>query len=228
MFWDWLRTWGLANPFVWWVGFIVLWVAAFPFVRAFRIWRETRRFMAAQGRQLENPQNAEARYLLASIYAQGRRWSRAAVLVDDAVRVARESDLYDRKPSYRMLCLQGRVRLARRDEAGAAEAYREALGAASDRGHAEARFGLGRALAGSGDAAGALEQYREASDAMGSTLEFYFRCAQASAMLGDAAGVAGARDAFRRMAASLPPFAGKGRLRWRLAFLFFGVTRHWI
>ncbi len=225
---DWFRVYWLTNPFLWWISFIVLWVVAQPFLRILRLWLAHRRFMAQQGRALENPQNAEVRFLLAQVYADGRRWRRAEEQVRDALRVAKESPLYDGLVPYRFQCLLGRIRLARGDARGAVELFREALTLKADRGYAEAHYGLGRALHRSGDPRAALEQYRAVEDELASNFEFYFRRAQAAADAGDAAELARAREGFRTAARLLPAFAGRRRLRWRLAFLLFPLTRYFI
>lgn len=107
------------------------------------------------------------------------------------------------------------------------DAYRKALQAKSDLGHGEARFGLGKAYYRKGQYVEALETCREALRENESSLETYFRRAQAAARLGKRAEVAEVHAGFRRVAATLPRFARQGRFRWRLAFLFFPLTR-WV
>src|SRR5262249_6050611 len=114
----------------------------------------------------------------------------------------------------------------RDDEAIAA--YQRALGAKSDLGHAEAKLGLGKALHRKGDLAKAFETLNQAIEDNSSNLEGYFRLAQAATDLGRPDHADKIRKEFRRVAAELPAFAGRHRLRWRVAFLFFPLTRYFV
>ncbi len=224
--WAWFRYGCLTNVFFWWIAVVAAVAAGYPFVRLFRTWQAKQRFIRGQGAQLQNPLNAEARFQLAHIYAEGRRWGRALEHARDAVRVAGENPLYEGRAPYRFLLLLGEAlcRTGRCDEAR--EAYGRALEAKSDLGHADARFGLGKALYRRGDTAKALDCYREVLRENESNLEAYFRLAQAAARLGRAEEAASAGAELRRVASSLPRFAARNRFRWRLAFLLFPVARH--
>lgn len=224
-FWDWFRYGCLTNIFFWWIVLIALVTVGYPFVRLFRTWQARRRFIRGQGAQLRNPQNAEARFQLADIFARGGRWRRALEYAREAVRVAGENPLYEGQVPYHFLLLLGEAlcRTRRYDEAR--DTYERALRAKSDLGHTEARFGLGRALYRRGETARALDCYRQVVRENESNLEAYFRLAQAAARLGKGEEAASARAEFRRVASSLPRFAGRNRLRWRLAFWLFPLAR---
>jgi tetratricopeptide (TPR) repeat protein len=140
--------------------------------------------------------------------------------------VAKENPLYDGQVPYHYLLLLGQALYHRGLCDEAADAFQRALQAKAERGHADARFGLGLALYRKGDTAKAIDAYRGALEENQSNLEVYFRLAQAAARLGRDAAVESSRAEFRRVAAMLPRFAGKHRLRWRLAFLLFPITRH--
>lgn len=216
----------LYNWFFWWIAIVVLFVVAQPFAARFRLWKARRRFIEAEGAKLLNPQNADARFQLAQIYAQGSSWRRALRHIEDAVRVAGENPLYEGKIPYPFLVLQGDCLLRRGRPAEAVDVFRRALEAKSDTGHGDARFGLGRSLLKMGEAGKAIDVLRESIRDHGSNLEAYFRLAQAGALLGRAEEVEAARRGFREVASLLPRFARRKRLRWRLAFLFFPITRH--
>ncbi len=216
----------LHNWFFWWIAIVVLFVVAQPFAARFRLWQARRRFIEAEGAKLGNPQNADARFQLAQIYAQGGAWRRARRHVEDAVRVAGENPLYEGRIPYHFLRLLGECLRRAGRWAEAVDVFRRALEAKSDTGHGEARFGLGLALLKGGEAAKAVDVLRESIRDHGSNLEAYFRLAQAGAMLGRAEEVESARREFREVASSLPRFARRKRLRWRLAFLLFPITRH--
>ncbi len=226
-FWDWFRHSCLFNLFFWWIALIVLVVACTPLVRRFRTWQARRRFIDQQGARLQNPQNAEARFQLANIYAEGKAWRRTLRYAEEAVRTARENPLYEGRVPYHFLRLHGDAltHCGRHEEAVAA--YGLALSAKSDLGHTEARFGLGKALYRQGKTAEALEQFRAVLKDHESNLEAYFRLAQAAVALGRAEEADSVRAEFWRVAAALPRFARQKRLRWRLAFLLFPLTR-WI
>lgn len=222
--WDTFRFYVLGNWFVLWILVVVLVLALSPVVHRFRLWQAKNRFIESQGAKLQNPQNADARFQLANIYAEGRSWRRALEYAEDAVKVAGENPLYEGKIPYHFLRLHGDAlyRRGRLDEAAAA--YRRALDARSELGHGDALFGLGRALLRQGAVKEAVDVLGRALRENGSNLEGYFRLAQAKALLGE--DVADVRREFRSVAATLPRFARQGRLRWRLAFLLFPLTRH--
>jgi tetratricopeptide (TPR) repeat protein len=224
--WDWFRYTLLHNWFFWWIAIVVLWAVAQPFVARVRLWLAKRRFIEVEGAKLLNPQNADARFQLANIYAEGRSWRRALEYASEAVRVATENPLYEGKIPYHFHRLLGDC-LYRRGRLGeAVDAFRLALAAASQLGHGDARFGLGRTLLAKGEPAAAIDVLRESVRDNGSNLEAYFRWAQAAALLGNAEELEAARREFCAVARSLPRFARQKRLRWRLAFLFFPITRH--
>lgn len=225
-FWDWLRFYALYNFYFWWIALAALSAAAYPILRRLRLWQSKRRFMESQSARLENPQNADVRFQLANVYAEGGSWKRAESHAREAVRVAKENPLYEGKVPYHFLLLHGQA-LERRGRFGeAADAFREALLAKAERGHGDARFGLGKALLRAGEPGKALDVLRQAIGENQSNLEAYFRLSQAAAMLGREAEATSARAEFRRVARSLPRFAGRRRFRWRLAFFFFPLTRH--
>lgn len=219
----------LGSPLVWIAVFVFFVVAVLPRLdRLGRMVRAKRRFIRDQGAQLNNPQNADARYQLGNIYAEGGRWRLALEYAEAAVRIARESPLFEEGVPYHFLLLLGDAlfRHGRTDEA--AKTYEEALWSKSQMGHAEAYFGLGRAQVRLGDLDRALQSLKTSIEENASNLEGYFRLAQAAAKAGKAEETARAAAEFRRVAASLPRFARRRkRMRWRLAFLFFPITR-WI
>jgi tetratricopeptide (TPR) repeat protein len=224
--WDWFRYTLLSNWFVWWIALVVGWVLLQPVMGRVRLWQAKRRFIESEGAKLQNPQNADARFQLANLYAEGRAWRRALEHAADAVRVAGENPLYEGKIPYHFLRLWGEC-LYRRGRFGeAVDVLRRALEARSELGHGEARFGLGRALLKKGEPGAAIDVLKEAVRDHGSNLEAYFRWAQAGALLGRAEEVEAARREFRAVAASLPRFVRQRRLRWRLAFLLFPIVRH--
>src|ERR1043166_1950189 len=225
-FWDWFRFYALGNIYLWWVAFVVISAVSYPFIRRFRLWQSKRRFLQAQSARLENPQNADVRFQLANLYAEGGSWRRAEDHARDAVRVANENPLYEGQVPYHYLLLLGQAQVHRGFFDEATETFQRALEAKAEPGHADARFGLGLALYRKGDVGAAIDAYRRALEENQSNLEIYFRVAQAAAKLGRDAEAAGAREEFRRVAASLPRFAGRHRLRWRVAFFLFPITRH--
>ncbi len=216
----------LHNWFFWWIAIVVLFVVAQPFAARFRHWQARRRFIETEGAKLKNPQNADARFQLAALYAGGKSWRRALEHASDAVRVAGENPLFEGKIPYPFLLLQGECLQRRGRLAEAVDVFRRAMEAKAATGHGEARFGLGRILLRQGEAAEAVDLLRGAVHDNGSNLEAHFRLAQACALLGREGDVEAARREFREVASSLPRFARRKRLRWRLAFLFFPVTRH--
>jgi tetratricopeptide (TPR) repeat protein len=223
--WDLVRVFVFQYWFVAWIAFVLLALAASPLVHALRLWRARRRFIESQGARLLNPQNADARFQLANLYADGRAWRRALAYAQEAVRVARDNPLFEGRVPYHFLRLLGDALYHRGRLAEAVDAYRGALDAPSDLGHADALFGLGRALLRQGKREEAVDVLRRAIRENGSKLEAYFRWAQAAAALGRPAEVEEARREFRAVAAALPRFARQGRLRWRAAFWLFPLTR---
>lgn len=225
-FWDWFSAYGLGNILFWWVAFVAISVLSYPLVRGFRLRQSRGRFMESQSARLANPQNADVRFQLAHLHAEGGSWRRAEEHARDAVRVARENPLFEGQVPYHYLLLFGQALYHRARYGEAVEAFERALEAKAERGHGDARFGLGKALFRKGEAAKAVDAYRQALDENQSVLEVYFRLAQAAAVLGKEEEVEGVRAEFRRVAATLPRFAGRQRFRWRMAFYFFPLTRH--
>lgn len=185
------------------------------------------RYVREHEAQLANPQDAEARYQLAALYAEGRRLGRAEFYITEAVRLAAGSPLYDGVP-YRFLRLYGDIlrRRGRHDEA--IRAYTTALDRASEMGYEEAHVGLGRSLLKLGRPQEALDGFRRAQEANGSRLETYFRVAQACAALGDDDGVREAEDEFKRTLEELPRDSRQSPTKWRLAFAAFPMARRLI
>src|SRR5438128_1084338 len=89
------------------------------------------------------------------------------------------------------------------------QSKRRFMAAQSERGHAAAHFGLGKCLYREGRQEQAIEAYRGTLGENQSMLEVYFRLAQAAAMLDMDGEVDAARSEFRRVAATLPRFAGR-------------------
>ena len=216
----------LFNIFFWWIVFVAVVAAGVPVVRRFRLWQAKRRFIESQGAKLQNPQNADARFQLATIHAEGRSWRRAAEYAADAVRVAGENPLYEGRVPYHFLRLLGETLYRRGRHGEAIDAFQRALEAKSELGHGDAIFGLGLAHLRRKEFALALSRLKEAVRENGSNLEGYFRWAQAASALGQPDEAAEARRQFREVARSLPRFAKQRRFRWRLAFFLFPLTRH--
>lgn len=223
--WTWVLYFLLGSWYGWAILAAVFTAAGAPFVRAVRLWQAKSRFIRGQGAKLENPQNADARFQLANIYAEGGSWRKALAYARSAVQVAAENPLYEGQVPYHLLRLLGDccVRRGRTDEA--VEAYRRALAAKSDLGYGEARFGLGLALYRKGEAAQAFDVLNQSIEDNGSNLEGYFRLAQAATDLGRLKEAEMVKREFWRVSRQLPGFAGKRRLRWRVAFLLFPVAR---
>lgn len=215
----------LGNLFVWWVLFIAVTTACYPLLRRFRMWQARRRFIEREGIKLQNPQNAEVRFQLACLFAQGRSWRRAEAYAAEAVKTALENPLYEGQAPFHFLKLHGEALYHRGRYEEAVETWRRALQAKSDTGYAEVRLGLGKALYRRGKAEKALEFLRQAVRENGSNLEGYFRLAQAAAGAGRAEEAAEAKREFRKVAAVLPRFARQRRFRWRMAFLLFPLAR---
>lgn len=224
MEWPWL-LYLLGNWYFWPLYIAVLYWVASPFVRRVRTWQQKTRFIRSQGAKLENPQNADARFQLANIYAEGGSWRKALEYAEDAVKVAGENPLYEGQVPYHMSRLLGDAYYHRGRYDEAVAAYGRALTAKSDLGYGDARFGLGRALYRKGDLEQAFDTLNRSIEDNGSNLEGYFRLAQAASALGRFKEAEQVKREFGRVAALLPGFAGKRRLRWRLAFLLFPVTK---
>jgi tetratricopeptide (TPR) repeat protein len=224
-FWDWIRHVAVYNLFFWWIAILVVVSVSYPLVRRVRLWQARRRFIESQGAKLQNPQNADARFQLANLYAEGGSWARAVHYAGEAVRIAAENPLFEGEVPYHFLRLHGDAlrKRGRLDEARAA--YERALESKSDTGHGDALFGLGVVRLKKGEPEPAFDLLKRAVHENGSRLEGYFRLAQAAERLGRGSEVEAAFREFSATASSLPRFARKGRLRWRLAFWFWPVTR---
>lgn len=216
----------LFNLPVLWLVVIVVLVCSGPLVNRFRTWQAKNRFIRTEGAKLENPQNAEACFQLASIYAQGGRWKRAERHIREAIRRAESNPVYEGKVPFHFVKLLGDALEGRGRHAEAVAAYESALRLPSPLGYADVWLGLARARWRLGEAEKALELARRVLEDKESYLEVYFRIAQAAAALGRDAEVREARERFRRVAAMLPRFAAKRRFRWRMAFAFFFLTRY--
>jgi tetratricopeptide (TPR) repeat protein len=223
--WSWLLYFVLGNWYTWPILAAIVYGIASPFLRSFRLWQAKRRFIRSQGVKLENPQNADARFQLANIYAEGGSWKKALEYAQAAVKVADENPLYEGKPPYHMLRLLGDALYRRKRYDEAVDAYGRALRSKSDLGHGDARFGLGRTLFRRGELEKAFDTLNQAIEDNGSNLEGYFRLAQAATGLGRLREAEQVKREFWRVAATLPAFAGKSRMRWRIAFVFFPITR---
>jgi tetratricopeptide (TPR) repeat protein len=226
-FWAWFRHSCLTSLFFWWIAFIALCTLSYPFIARFRAWQARRRFIRSHHAQLENPQNADARFQLAELYAKGRNWRKTEDYAAEAVRVAKENPLYEGKVPYHFWLLLGKARAARKRHAEAIDAFRQALEVRADLGHGEARFLMAKSCYRRGEFAKAYDAYVRAFEDNASNLELYFRFAQAAARIGKGREAEEARAQFRRVAATLPAFAGRRRFRWRLAFWLFPIAR-WI
>jgi len=225
--WTWL-LYLLSNWYFW--PFIggVLYAVAWPFIKTVRLWQIKRRFIRSQGAKLQNPQNADARFQLANIYAEGGSWTKARQYAQLAVKVAEENPLYEGQVPYHFLRLLGETSLRKGDVDAAVQAFERALTAKSDLGHGEALFGLGKALHRKGELTKAFDTLNKAIEDNSSNLEGYFRLAQVAMDLRRPSHADLVKKEFWRVAAMLPAFAGRHRLRWRLAFAFFPISRYFV
>jgi tetratricopeptide (TPR) repeat protein len=225
--WTWL-LYLLSNWYFW--PFIggVFYAVSWPFIRTVRLWQIKRRFIRSQGAKLQNPQNADARFQLANIYAEGGRWTRARQYAELAVKVAEDNPLYEGQVPYHFLRLLGEACLRKGDAEAAVAAFSRALAVKSDLGHGEARFGLGKALYRKGELEKSFEVLNQSTEENSSNLEAYFRLAQVATDLGRPKHADLAKKEFWRVAANLPAFAGRHRFRWRVAFILFPLTRYFV
>jgi tetratricopeptide (TPR) repeat protein len=222
--WTWL-LYLLSNWYFWPFLGGIIYALAWPFIKAVRLWQIKRRFIRSQGVKLQNPQNADARFQLANIYAEGGSWTRALQYAQAAVKVAEENPLYEGQVPYHFLRLLGEASLRKGDPDAAVKAFERALSVKSDLGYSEARFGLGKALRRRGELEKAFTTLNQATEDNSSNLEGYFRLAQVATELGRPSHTDLVKKEFWRVAAMLPAFAGRHRLRWRLAFALFPITR---
>jgi tetratricopeptide (TPR) repeat protein len=220
MLWDFL----FGSILGWWILFLLA-AAAFQGGRSLiRTWTRHRRVVAANLARMSDPNSAESRYTLAKLYSEGRHWKRALALIDEAVEIASRDSRYNHVP-HRFLRLKGDCRYGSGAWAEAAAAYRKSLEVPSDGGYAEALLGVARSEYRAGRLGEAVAFGRHAVAENESLLEAYFRWAQAAAAGKVEAERSKAAAEFRRVAASLPPFARQRRLWWRLAFLVFPIAR---
>lgn len=220
MLWDFL----FGSIFGWWILFLVA-AASIGALRAvFRAWNRHRRAMAANLARLSDAQNAESRYALAVVYAEGRRWKKSLALIEEAIAIASSDSRYNHVP-HRFLRLKADSLYGRGEWTAAVAAYRKALDVPSDTGYADALLGVARSEYRSGRWKEAVAFSRHAVREQESRLEAYFRWAQSASAGGDGAEADKASAEFRRVAAMLPPFARQKRLWWRLAFLLFPIAR---
>jgi len=221
----WLLYFILGSWYLWPFLIAIVYGLASPFVRVLRLWQAKGRFIRSQGAKLLNPQNADARFQLANIYAVGKSWRRALEYAAEAVKVAEENPLYEGQIPYHFLLLLGDAQRRRGLDAEAAASYERALTSKSDLGHGEARFGLGLSLQRLGQLERAFEVLNRAIEDNGSNLEAYFRLAQVASDLGRHREREVVAREFWKVVASLPRFAGKQRMRWRIAMFLFPLTR---
>lgn len=220
MIWDFL----FGSIFGWWILFLIA-ASLFAVIRAgLRRWDRHRRAMAASLARLSDPHSAEARYTLALIHSEGRRWKPALALLEEAIEIAGSDSRYNHVP-HRFLRLKADCLYGRREWAPAAAAYRKALDVPSDAGYEAALLGVARSELRAGRWRQAVEFSRHTIRENESRLEAYFRWAQAASAGNNAKEAAHAAAEFRRVAALLPPFARQRRLWWRFAFFAFPIAR---
>lgn len=225
---DLLRTlvWLLfGSIFGWWILFIIGAVIVGALRHRVRAWVRSRRYMGAQASKLANPQNADVRMGLAEIYLQGRRWKKAERYAREAIATAKDNPLYDGRIPYAFHTSLATALYGRRRYAEAEASFRDALASPSQTGYHEALLGLAKSLYRLKRCEEALDFARHAANENTSSLETYFRWAQAAAALGRGDEVGEARRRFHETARALPPFSRERRLRFRLAFAFFGLAR---
>lgn len=223
--WSWFFGWNLVP--LGWVAFVILLVIAQPVLLRYRAWNAKRRFIRSEGAKLDNPEHADARFRLASIYAENRQWRKASRYARDAIESARRNPLYEGQVPYHFLRLLGDALYHARRYREAADAYEKSLRSPSQLGYAESRLGLGKTLYRLGRPEKALEQYRVCREDQLSNLEVHFRIAQASWKLGRTEEARAARSELRRVAETLPSFARKRWRSWRLANVLFPVAK-WV
>lgn len=174
-------------------------------------------FRRAREQDLANPQNAEARHLLARIYADHGRAAKARGLLDEALRIAAESPLYDETP-YRFRLLDAQLLERAKFLREAAAAYEAALKLKSDTGYDAAELGLARVAALRKDWLAAREWAKRAITSTSAALEAYFRWAQAARALGEREEAREARRGFDEAVRLMPRWVRQRRFYWRLRF----------
>ena len=208
----------------WWILFLIA-AAAFGGLRvAWRAWFRRRRGMAANMARLSDSRNAEARYTLAVVHAESKRWKSSKALIEEAIAITSSDSRYNHVP-HRFLRLRADCLYRLREWKAAVDAYHQALAVPSETGYADALLGVARSQLRAGRWKEAVAFSRHAIVEHESRLEAYYRWAQAASAGGDDAETARAKSEFRRVAALLPPFARQKRMWWRFAFMTFPISR---
>ena len=225
MFWSALVSFLLFSPFGWWILFMLAMVVLSPIGYRVRGWLRERRFLASQSVRLANPQNAEVRRDLADLYFSSGRSRKAERFAREAIEVARSNPLYEGKgpDPFHRLWAAALYRLKRYEQAIAA--YDEALKSRSETGYFDALLGMAKTHWRLGNVDMAMKWAKHAVQENTSSLEGYFRWAQAAAKAGRPEEVAEARLGFAKTRAALPRFARERKIRWTLAFWFFPLSR---
>lgn len=220
-----LLGWCLFRTFFgWWIPFLAAATLWALFRHGLRYWFRRRRFLARQAARLDNPGDAEVRYELALLHAEGKRWRKAEARAREALEIAQGHPLYPQIP-HRFARLHGDCLYSLRRTSEAAAAYRRALDLKSDSGYDLALLGVCRSEWRSGRPEAALEFARHTIDQNTSALEAYFRWAQAAAALGRDADADEAARKFHETVSRLVHSRGHRTFRWRLAFAFFPLAR---
>lgn len=208
----------------WWILFLMAATLVVLFRHGVRYWIRRRRFLSRQAARLENPGDAEVRYELALLHAEGGRWKRAEERAREAVALADGHPLYPQVPHrFARLHADCLYRLRRFDEASTV--YRRALGLKSDAGYDAALLGVSRSEWRAGRPEAAMEFARHTLDENSSALEAHFRLAQAAAALDRPDLVREATRRFHEVADRLAGLRGHRRTRWKIAFAFFPLSR---
>ena len=174
----------LGNWYVWPFLAALVSAAVWPFVRAVRLWKAKRRFIRTQGAKLQNPQNADARFQLANLYAEGGRWTRALEYSRAAVQVARENPLFEGQVPYHFLVLLGHAHYHRGDYTRPSRPTRRRSPRNRTSGTRRPASVWGGPFTGLGELEKAFTTYNQSIEDNSSNLEGYFRLAQAATALG--------------------------------------------
>src|SRR5258705_2076749 len=122
MLWDFL----FGSIIGWWIVFLLSAGTLQGLRSLYRAWIRHRRLVAANQARLSDPRNAESRYTLAKLHAEGKRWGRALALIDEAVEIASSDSRYNHVP-HRFYPLQADCLYGKGDWSGAGAAYRPSL-----------------------------------------------------------------------------------------------------